>query len=102
MLPDSAFNSVSVVKGKGSFKISFHIQTLLLLALLWNCCCCSCILRGNVHLCRQNTSLQLIPSHFPGAWHCENIAAQGVSHLYPYNFFFYPTKDLLLQKLSVW
>lgn len=57
MLPDSVFNSVSVVKGKGSFKISFHIQTLLLLALLWNCCCCSCILRamctfaGRIHLC---------------------------------------------------
>ena len=72
------------------------------MALLWNCYCCSCILRGNAPLCRQSTALQLIPSHFPDAWHCDSIEAHRISHLCPYNFFLLPTKDLLLQKPSLW
>lgn len=54
-----------------------------------------------MHLCRQSTSLQLIPSHFPAAWYHDNIAARGVSHLDPYNFFLPSYKGFAFAK-TVW
>lgn len=86
MIPDSAFNSVSVVwRAEGVVKFYFiftlfsHWRSFGILETPGNSC--SCILKGDAVLCRQSPALQLIPSHFADAWCCDRIEAYRISHL---------------------